>query len=175
VRIRESTRARAVDPLRAACLVRVRHAVAETKGVGIPACNVRPSYWWRAASWGYRLDGMRSDLHAFGLLTVKGTPAFWSAAPFAGGRLNESLGRFMRTMGVSSLSFDEATTCEGCSRRLRGGEPAATSFCGSRQREARSFTRGNSARATHGCCLTISVASGGRIEVLPASSATMGQ
>jgi len=48
------------------------------------------------------VHGLKSDLHPTGFRAVEGTPAFGSALPFAGRCRNAGLGRFMRTVGVSS-------------------------------------------------------------------------
>jgi hypothetical protein len=82
------------------------------------------------------MDGLcpavsRSDPHPTGLLAVESTPAFGKALPFAGRCRNEGLGRFMRTVGLSSPPFKDSTTEKGCSSgsneegNLRRRRPAA--------------------------------------------------
>jgi len=73
------------------------------------------------------MDGLcpavsRSDPHSTGFLAVESTPAFGKALPFAGRCRNEGLGRFMRTVGLSSPPCKDSTTKRGArvARTRRG-------------------------------------------------------
>jgi hypothetical protein len=117
---------------------------------------------------------MKSDLHPVGFLGVEGIPALRNALPFAGWRRNESLGRLMRTAGVSSPPCEASTTSRGARETRLGGEPSPTSSCGSSRHEGRSFARGSSARAVQRCPPTITAANGGRFGASPASGVSIG-
>jgi hypothetical protein len=127
------------------------------------------------------MDGLcpavsRSDPHSTGFLAVESTPAFGKALPFAGRCRNEGLGRFMRTVGLSSPPFKDSTTKKGCSSGSNEeGNLHPTSSCGSRRLEGGSFARGYSARAVQRCRSTAIAASGGRIEASPASGVAIGR
>jgi len=113
----------------------------------------------------------KSDLHTMGFLAVEGTPAFGKALPFAGRCRNAGLGRFMRTVGASSLPVEESTTIQSgvLEELIEEGSlhPSRTAAAGGSR--GRSFAQGYSARATQRCRSTIISASGDRAEASPAS------